>query len=39
MVARSANMKCSGTRPEVSGSRLEGCVWVGKKREMGMKGH
>ena len=37
-MARNANMKCSGTRLEVSRSRLEGWVWVGKGKEMGVKG-
>ena len=38
-VERSANMKCSGTRLEVSGSRLVGRGWIGKWEEMGVKGY
>ena len=32
-------MKCSGTRPEVSGSWLEGRGGVGKGREIGVERH
>ena len=38
-MARSENKKCSGTRIEVSGSRVAGRGGVGKGDDMGAKKH